>query len=309
MIAAMILFATVGQPGSPPCDLSAARARTTEAERAEVPAERARLARAAIALCEGHAPAHNALATALEALKDYETAAAEYARAAALEPSWYLPRLGLGDVARARGELEQARASYQAALDLSRTSAERDEATAALAQLPEKAPSSAAPENPEAAGFAFKSADAIARGLHIGEAARSPGGTWVEEPAGKGKDFYEGGQGYAANFTILFEVGSASLLADGMRQLDEIGRALQSAAKGERYVIEGHASSEGGAAFNRELSAARARSARDYLVGRFRLAAAVIEAVGRGTEDLVIENGVENAVKSRRVTVVRRYDR
>ncbi len=309
MIIRSLLFFCLAQGGAVLCDLGTARTRTAEAEKARSPSERARLAREAIALCDAHAPAHNTFATALEEQKDYDGAAAEYERALVLEPSWYLPALGLGDVARAQGRVAVAREHYRHALDLARTAAEHEEAKVALAQLPAEAtPNRSTPGATPEQGFAFKPAEMIARGLQVGMTARSPGGKWVEEPGAKAQDFYMAPAGYAANLSVLFEVSSASILPEGIHQLEELGRALQGAQTGERYLIEGHASSEGAPEFNRALSSARARSVRGYLVQRFGLPGALLEVVGRGTDDPMMENGVENPVKSRRVTVVRRYD-
>ncbi len=56
------------------------------------------------------------------------------------------------------------------------------------------------------------------------------------------------------------------------------------------------------------LSKSRALSVRDYLVGRYKIVASRLDAVGRGSEVPVTESGHENHEKSRRVTMIRLYD-
>lgn len=278
----------------PPCDAAAAQRRTEEAYAAAPGAPRAAAARAAVAACPGDAAAHNVLGHALEESGDFAGAAAEYRRAVEASPDWVLPLLGLGDLARKQGDLLAAREHYERARQVARDPAARAEAEQALAQLP------------ASGGFGFKSAGEISRGIRVG-LKTSASDTAGLAPSNAG-DFYQSGSGIAVNFSIGFEVASADLRPDGRRQLDELGRALQGFTPGERYRIEGHASSDGHPEFNRRLSLARARAARDYLLARFGLPPDLLEAVGRGTEEPVLVAGMEDRVKSRRVTVLRRFD-
>jgi OOP family OmpA-OmpF porin len=116
-------------------------------------------------------------------------------------------------------------------------------------------------------------------------------------------------QGITANLTIGFAVNSTRLLPEGRSQLDEVGRAIVAGKPNITFLIEGHASSEGRADRNNQLSQERAAAARDYLVSRFGLSAVRFEARGLGSSQPVMEGEVENRVKSRRVALIRRYSR
>jgi len=295
------LVVTLNAPvfgAEPPCDQAAAGAKTKEAEQAKTPASRADLARQAIVACPSHAEAHNALGTALEEMGDLDGARAEYQKASDLAPAWYLPLMGLGDLARREGDTKAAEGHYLRATALARNAAEREEATLAAAEVRQPG-----------GGYAFKSADSITRALKLSEDAKpSPTRTFgaAEEVGG---DFYESSQGPAVNLSIVFKVSSADLTGQGMKQLDELGKAVASARQSIRFRIEGFASSEGRPEVNLALSNARALSVQGYLVRRYNIDRARLEAIGRGSESPVIEHGHENREKSRRVTMIRLYDR
>jgi len=278
------------------CNLDAAKQKTDEAvEAQENPRDLERLARQALALCDDYAPAHNALGTALEAMAEYQPAIAEYERARQLDPSFFYPMMGLGDIARTMGDTSGARQRYEQALSLAKSDSERDAARRALAEV----------EAQTGGGYAFKSARSIAGALRVGEKSirpKSPGALL------SGSDYSPGGSGYEVNLTILFRMNSAEVLAEGKRQLDELGKALKGAKASERYVIEGYASSEGPPDFNQQLSERRARSVLDQIVRIGAVQAHQCSATGKGISEPVMENGTENPVKSRRVKVVRLYD-
>ncbi|SRR6266545_92525 len=281
----------------PSCDKAAADAKTTQAAGATTPSSRADLARQAIALCDSSAAAHNTLGTALEEGGDLKGAATEYRRAAELDPKWYLPVLGLGDVAKAGGDPKAAEGHYVQAMALARNDKERKAADQALGEV-RKAGS----------GFSFKDARSIASGLKLGEEATrtTSRGFGVAEPVGQ--DFYESSHGLAMNLSIIFNINSAELTPEGVKQLDEVGKALAGSPEKVRFRIEGSSSSEGTKEWNMALSKSRALSVRDYLVGRYKIVASRLDAVGRGSEVPVTESGHENREKSRRVTMIRLYD-
>jgi len=279
------------------CDRGAAEAKTAEASTSQAGAPRAAMARTATALCASYAPAHNALGTALEEMGDHAGAAEAYRTAARLDPAWYLPQLGLGDLSRAVGNEELARRHYREAVALARTDRERQTAEQALAEVPERNDA-----------YSFKNAEAIARGLRLNETTPKPSTRGFGAAEAVQEEYYEAADGLAANFSILFEVRSADLLPEGAQQLDEVGKALRSSGADIRFRVEGHASTDGDPGFNLALSRRRAERVRDYLASSFGIPASRLEATGRGSASPVMEAGRENRQKSRRVALIRIYD-
>ena len=86
---------------------------------------------------------------------------------------------------------------------------------------------------------------------------------------------------------VRFQVNSATLTKQARRQLDELGGALKSERlAGQRFRIVGHTDASGGAAYNKRLSQQRAKAVKSYLVARHRIAAASLESIGMGEEQL-----------------------
>jgi outer membrane protein OmpA-like peptidoglycan-associated protein len=110
----------------------------------------------------------------------------------------------------------------------------------------------------------------------------------------------------AANITVTFPSGSATLTPEAERQLAPLGRALASAElSAYRFRIEGHTDTVGSAALNQNLSERRAASVRDFLVRRYGVNPARVEAVGLGQTQLLVptpDNVPES--RNRRVQVV-----
>lgn len=313
-----------------PCDMAASDRKVAEGEvQTDIDAMK-RLGQEAIALCDTNPRAHNLLGNALETLGDIRGARTAYDRAAALDPSWYVPALGLGDLARKSGAPEEARSAYAKALGLVRSSEERAQVESSAALLPPPQPS---------AGYAFKDADAIERGFRIGErltkvtsgAAPAEGGAatggigrsggvvteaapW-EPAAGKptspgDSDIVQASDGRIGSpLSVEFLVGSTGFTDQGRLQAEALATGLGRKRTGaERFVIEGHASTDGDAGANLELSKLRAAAFRDFLVSKG-MDAAQFEVRGFGETHPIIENGVENKEKSRRVVLVRNADR
>lgn len=85
------------------------------------------------------------------------------------------------------------------------------------------------------------------------------------------------------NLDIPFANGSARLTEAAHRQLLQLGAALADPGlRGSRFVIAGHTSSTGSAAFNQKLSEDRAQTVRDYLVRQFGIAPERLSASGYG---------------------------
>jgi OOP family OmpA-OmpF porin len=73
-----------------------------------------------------------------------------------------------------------------------------------------------------------------------------------------------------------------------------------------RFDVEGHASTDGAALFNMDLSVERARRIFDELTLRYRLPAAVLTAQGFGENYPMYPNGTEDQrMLDRRVLIVR----
>jgi outer membrane protein OmpA-like peptidoglycan-associated protein len=103
----------------------------------------------------------------------------------------------------------------------------------------------------------------------------------VVEPRTSGGGSGDGGR--RINLDIRFGNDSDSLTTAAHAQLDELGTALNSPELAHtRFVIAGHTSASGAAQHNRQLSEARARAVRSYLIERCGVAPGRLEAVGYG---------------------------
>ena len=92
---------------------------------------------------------------------------------------------------------------------------------------------------------------------------------------------------HAIDLDIRFETDSAELSPGAHRQLDELGKALNSdALKENRIAIYGHTDAVGRADYNLELSERRARSVAAYLQEHFDIAEERLEIKGFGEERL-----------------------
>ena len=96
---------------------------------------------------------------------------------------------------------------------------------------------------------------------------------------------------YKASFEITFEFGSARLMDGSDLVLNQIGAAMTAPdASDVRFRIVGHTDAVGSAAKNQRLSEARADAVKGYLIQRFGIEAARLEASGRGAHDLLNPN-------------------
>ncbi len=107
-----------------------------------------------------------------------------------------------------------------------------------------------------------------------------------------------------ASLLITFETNSAELTPQARQVLDKVGRALTDSSLAEfRFNIEGHADPRGGHEFNERLSLARADSARKYLMEKYQIGEARLNAIGKGDSEL-INTQDPTAPENRRVTIV-----
>ncbi|MEZ5870853.1 MAG: OmpA family protein [Nitratireductor sp.] len=103
---------------------------------------------------------------------------------------------------------------------------------------------------------------------------------------------------------IQFDYDSASIKAESIGEVDELGKALTSdALKEYRIVLNGHTDGAGSNEYNQDLSDRRAASVRDYLIDKFGIGADRLIAIGYGEERL---KNVDDplAAENRRVEVI-----
>jgi outer membrane protein OmpA-like peptidoglycan-associated protein len=85
------------------------------------------------------------------------------------------------------------------------------------------------------------------------------------------------------DFEIDFEYNSARIAPSAMTTAKNIGEALTSAhLKGSTFIIEGHTDAKGGDESNQKLSERRADAVKRFLVGKYKIPAADLVAVGYG---------------------------
>ena len=104
------------------------------------------------------------------------------------------------------------------------------------------------------------------------------------------------------NADVLFDVNSADLTPEASSRL---GAFLTLAARDKKrhLLVEGFTDSDGDAAFNQQLSEARAQSVATWLIGQG-IDPARISAVGHGADQPVAPNDTpENKALNRRVVV------
>ena len=112
------------------------------------------------------------------------------------------------------------------------------------------------------------------------------------------------GQAGRASILVTFVTDRADLTAPARSALDVLAAAMKSERlAGARFTIEGHADPRGGEEYNLKLSQARAESVREYLVARHGLDAGRIDAVGKGSSNLLNKINIA-APENRRVTIV-----
>ena len=89
-----------------------------------------------------------------------------------------------------------------------------------------------------------------------------------------------------AALLITFETNATVLTADARRQLDIVGRALNTSRLTDfNFVIEGHADPRGSPEANLRLSEGRAAAVREYLVRKQAVTEARLTAVGKGDRE------------------------
>jgi outer membrane protein OmpA-like peptidoglycan-associated protein len=111
-----------------------------------------------------------------------------------------------------------------------------------------------------------------------------------------------------ASLLITFATDSAQLTPGASQALDVVAKALESdQLAGLSFTVEGHADPRGSEAHNLALSKARADSVIDYLVTHHGVLRERLDAVGKGSSELM-DPAHPDAPENRRVTIVTRRD-
>ena len=102
---------------------------------------------------------------------------------------------------------------------------------------------------------------------------------------------------------IHFASGTATLLPQAKSQLAALARVLQSDTLAKKsFQVVGHTDAEGGAEYNRALSAKRAEAVKNHLVRTYGIEAARLVTKGMG-EDQLKNPLAPNAITNRRVEI------
>jgi outer membrane protein OmpA-like peptidoglycan-associated protein len=104
----------------------------------------------------------------------------------------------------------------------------------------------------------------------------------------------------ALSLPVRFGFDSADILPPARAQLDALAQGIKLLPDDRVVVVEGHTDAVGADAYNLELSRARARAVRDYLVKEHGIAAARLKPIGHG-ESRPIEGSDPYAAENRRV--------
>jgi outer membrane protein OmpA-like peptidoglycan-associated protein len=103
---------------------------------------------------------------------------------------------------------------------------------------------------------------------------------------------------------VLFASSKSELLPAAQLKLNSVADALMQQDPDSKMVVEGHTDSQGGDAYNQDLSQRRAQTVRDYLVTRG-VAADRVTAQGFGASRSIADNkSAEGRANNRRVEIV-----
>jgi len=103
---------------------------------------------------------------------------------------------------------------------------------------------------------------------------------------------------------VLFASAKADLLPAAQLKLNSVADALMQQDPDSKMVVEGHTDSQGGEAYNQDLSQRRAQAVRDYLVTRG-VAADRVTAQGFGPSRSIADNkSAEGRANNRRVEII-----
>lgn len=104
--------------------------------------------------------------------------------------------------------------------------------------------------------------------------------------------------------SVLFASGKSDLLPAAQARLSSVAQTLATQDPDSKLVVEGHTDSQGGAAFNQDLSQRRAEAVRQYLVSHG-IAPDRVTAQGYGLSRPIADNASpEGRANNRRVEIV-----
>lgn len=107
------------------------------------------------------------------------------------------------------------------------------------------------------------------------------------------------------NLDIRFDFDKATIKAESFGKLDALGEALNTPElKGRQIIIAGHTDTKGSKKYNLTLSKKRAQSVKQYLVNKWGIDPATMEAVGYG-QSRPLNSGItpEEQLRNRRVEI------
>jgi len=103
---------------------------------------------------------------------------------------------------------------------------------------------------------------------------------------------------------VLFASGKSELLPAAQLKLNSVADALMQQDPDSKMVVEGHTDSQGGEAYNQDLSQRRAQAVRDYLVSRG-VASDRVTSQGFGPSRSIADNkSAEGRANNRRVEII-----
>ena len=242
--------------------------------------EKERLYRKIIDICPDYPEAHNNLGDVYEIMGRFDEALKEYQLAIALDSTFPHPYFGIGDILFKNGDYGAAVRWYDKGLLLNPS----DQLTKELR----------------------RQANALLHGRII------PKETIIEVL----KRLKTRGPAEVVKLTlgtdgskglIPFKKDDATLTEEGKRQLQELGKALNSQKlKGYVFEIAGHTDSQGNESANLKLSLDRANAVKIYLASHFKIESARLHVKGYGdSRPLAIGDDEASHALNRRVEIVR----
>jgi len=108
------------------------------------------------------------------------------------------------------------------------------------------------------------------------------------------------------DLSIDFAASSSQLTPQAIAALDQLGKALSSAAlSGFDFKIVGHTDTVGTAQSNKALSLRRAEAVKSYLASKYAMAPSRLQASGVGEEDLLVPTPADTSEpRNRRVQII-----
>jgi outer membrane protein OmpA-like peptidoglycan-associated protein len=220
----------------------------------------------AIELKPDYAPAYNNLGDLCERISDAPRALKYYQLAVRMKPDFAEAYAGMGDVYFRSGEFDKAVGSYEKSLRL-----EQSQGVKVLTEH-------------RLAYGKRASNDLRTRGILSAETLRGLGGTetMIRGPGDPPMAMTLHSIEFARDKYALPDVSET-----GRRQLGELARAL---SPDERYVIEGHTCTCGGAEHNQRLGLMRAQTVKDYIVQHSNVPASNLYVLSYGDRRPVAES-------------------